>query len=111
LAYEKALQWHRSGHRVIVVDVAAPLDRLTWPRLHALIAMPVAWLERWLYSPRMLRLSNAQAMSCRMLLALRRAHLRELRRAGIDVITWTTPDETALTLLRFDRARQRTGRP
>jgi len=112
-ALERTMQWSAHGHRVIAVDIGRPLDELTRAALRNLTGHRMRWLERWLRNPDEPRLSQAQALSCRLVLALRRAHLSELRDAGVELVTWSNPDEAALTLVRLDRlrtSRQRVGR-
>lgn len=105
LSVERAMQWSAHGHRVIAVDIGGPLDSLTASRLSALTGRRQRWLERWLRSVDDPRLTEPQALSCRLVLAQRRAHLAELRGSGIELLSWSTPDAAALTLVQLDRQR------
>lgn len=110
MASERTLSWLRHGHRVVAIDIGAPFDALTWPTLQRLVGFRVSWMERWLRSDRDPRLTQGQALACRLALALRTAHLAELRRAGVELLTWSGPNATALSLVRLDRRRRARGR-
>ena len=106
VSVERTLQWSAHGYRVVTVDIGGELDALTWPRLQQLTGRRQHWLERWLRHPDDPRLTAGQALSCRLILALRRAHLAELAAARIEHLTWSTPDAAALRLVQLDRQRR-----
>lgn len=106
MSLEKTLEWLRHGHRVIAVDIGGPLDRLDAATLHGLVGYRWRWMERWLRPDDDPRLTVGQAMACRLALALRTAHLSELRHAAVEMITWSSPNATALSLVQLDRGRQ-----
>jgi len=106
LSVERALQWAQHGHRVIAVDVGTPLDRLSWPVLDSMTGFRNPWIERWLHGSQVPRLTAEQARTSRLTLALRRAHLSELRHANLELITWTNADAVGMALGAMDRRRQ-----
>lgn len=77
-AAQTALMWRASGHRVVAVDVLPPLDRT--------------------------RLTRAQLIGLRTVLAERENVFADLHGAGVDVVTWA--DDPSSALLAIARARR-----
>lgn len=77
-AARTALMWRASGHRVVAVDVLPPLDRT--------------------------RLTRAQLIGLRTVLAERENVFADLHGAGVDVVSWAVDPSSAL--LAISRARR-----
>ncbi len=77
-AARTALMWRASGHRVVAVDVLPPLDRT--------------------------RLTRAQLIGLRTVLAERENVFADLHGAGVDVVSWA--DDPSSALLAIARARR-----